>query len=253
VTVDYKGHYMVCMMAEHFFCVLTLVPAQKFVKGMLEALARVCGAGLPRLREIHFVLDSPRTVNACGFQNLIFFCMEDVYIPPGIILRAYDLRPPTPAFTWSQAGVVLEYGDLTVDKRFITTHATRFWKQNLGKTNDVTMADVIIDLPDARILMQWGISVAQRLVFRRTNIVLDVPSTPAQSWVAYWELVRAQNKNLEELVVEECGYVHRDADGKSFIPADDVPPLVLERDADALRALRAAIVSRARSRSPQRT
>jgi hypothetical protein len=212
---------------------------------MLEALARVCGAGLPRLREIHFVLASPLTAHARGFQRLIFRCMEGLCTPRGLTLRAYDLRPPTPAFTWSQAGVVLEYGDLTVDKRFISTHATRFWQHNLGKTNAVTMADVIIDLPDPRILMRWGISDAQRLVFRRTNIVLDGPSTPAQSWVAYWELVRAQNKNLEELVVEECGYVYRGADVRSFVPADDVSPLVSERDAEALRDLRAVIAARA--------
>jgi hypothetical protein len=220
---------------------------------MLEALARVCGAGLPRLREIHFVLASPLTAHARGFQRLIFGCMEGLCTPRGLTLRAYDLRPPTPAFTWAQAGVVLEYGDLTIDRRFITTLAPRFWQHNLGKTNAVTMADVIIDLPDPRILMRWGISVAQRLVFRRTHIVLDVLSTPAPSWALYWELVRAQNKNLEELVVQECGYVHRDADGKSFVPADDVPPLVLERDANALHALRAAIAARVLSRSPQRT
>jgi hypothetical protein len=228
-----------------FDYVLTLISTQSLLEGMIQAISRVCGAGLTRLREIHFVLASPKTDDPRSFKRLIVSAMGDLHIPHPLKLRAYELHLPNLAFTWPQAGVVLEFGNLTLDYHLMVTHNLSFWAHNIENVTAVTLSDVIIDMPAHWRGVYGKPSDARRLVFRRIHIVLDVPSTPGQSWAAYWDSVRTQNTNLEELIVEECGYVHQGADGKSFVPADDVSPLVSERDAEALRDLRAVIAARA--------
>jgi hypothetical protein len=220
-----------------FDCVLTLISTQTLLKGMVQAIARVCAAGLTRLREIHFVLASLDTFDARGFRNLITSAIGDLYIPHPLQLRAYDTRVQNLTLRWPQAGVVLELSDLTLDLHCIYAHDLNIWAHNSGRITAVTMVDVVIDMPDHTFLTEWGISGARRLVFRRTHIVSDGPPTPDRSWATHWDTVRAMGTNLEELVFEDCGYVQWGTDGKSFVPADDVTLLVLERDAEALRAL----------------
>jgi hypothetical protein len=229
-----------------FICMLTLIPTKKLLEGMVQALARVCVAWLARLREVHFVLAGPMTDDAHSFQSLISGAMNNLCFPHPLILRAYDVRLPNLTLTWPQlAGVGLEYSNLTLDPRFLDTHNLRLWAHNSGKITAVTISDVIIDLPVHWRGVYGGLSVARRLVFRRTQLKSHDSSTPAQVWATYWETLRALNVNLEELVFEGCGYVYQDADGKSFVPLYVVPPSVLERDAGALRDLRASIAARA--------
>jgi hypothetical protein len=218
-------------------------PPQNAAETMIQALARLRAAGLPRLKEIHLLLTGPRTAHAVAFQFFLADTIRDLCSSPGPTLRAYDARHPGVALVWPQAAThaaVLEHRSLTLGAAAVKTYNLNHWAHCTDYVEAIKMVDVVLDWSEQSWTAQMMPTV-RRLEYRRTYILVESSIPPAQSWASHWELARDRCKNLEQVVFEDCGYVRRSADGASFVPMEDVPSSVRERDAKALGELRVTI------------
>jgi hypothetical protein len=210
---------------------------------MIQALARLRAAALPRLQEIHLALAGPRTAHAVAFQFFLADAIRDLCGSQGPTLRAYDARHPGVALVWPQAAThaaVLEHRSLTLGAAAVKTYNLNHWAHCTDYVEAIKMVDVVLDWSEQSWTAQMMPTV-RRLEYRRTYILVESSMPPAQSWASHWELARDRCKNLGRVVFEDCGYVRRSTDGLSFVPIDDVPSLVRERDAKALAELQETI------------